>query len=81
MQRFAFALCSTIAMTGSGLAENTTIVTQSDNGRSYAKIVQTGPKDDSPVVETRAGPGYVFIEQHCKHSRALIIQGTGRKDN
>ncbi len=77
MRRFIILLWSSIAMTGSSAAEgvNTTIVTRSDNGNSHAEIIQTGPKDDKPVIQTRKGPGYVIIEQRSKNNRAVIIQG------
>jgi hypothetical protein len=64
-------------MTGSSAAEgvSTTIVTRSDSGGNHAEIIQTGPKDDEPVIQARRGPGYVVIEQRSKNSRAVIIQG------
>jgi hypothetical protein len=77
MRRFIILLWSGIAMTGSSTAEsvNTTIITRSVNGNSHAEIIQTGPKDDEPVVQTRRGPGYVIIEQRSKNNRAVIMQG------
>ena len=69
-----FLSSSIIAMTGTGAAEETTIVTRSENGRSYAEITQSGPTQDRPVVTTKRGPGYVVIEQRSKNSRAVIIQ-------
>jgi hypothetical protein len=74
MRRVVVFLWSTIAMTGTGFAEETTIVTRSHNGSSYAEITQSGSAQEKPVVTTREGPGYVIIEQRSKNSRAVIIQ-------
>ena len=63
-----------LAPAGASVADETVIVTGSDSGRNRATIIQTGPTDDEPVVETRRGRGYVVIKQHSRHNRAEIIQ-------
>lgn len=80
MLRAVISAWSALALTGTSAAEEITIVTRSHNGHSYAEIIQTGPRDDKPVIETRRGPGYVIVEQRNKHNRALIIQGGARGD-
>ena len=66
------SVCGLLAATGA-VAE--VVVTRSDNGSNHALIIQSGPRDDKPVVTTRKGPGYTVIEQHSSNNRAIIMQG------
>ncbi len=70
---FTFAW-SIAALAGAAAVAAQTIVTRSQHGGNYAEIIQTGPKDDQPTVETRSGPGWVSVEQRGQHNRAFIMQ-------
>jgi hypothetical protein len=74
MRRFVVFVWSTVAMTGTGFPGDTTIITGSHNGNSYAQIIQSGPGQEKPVVTTRKGPGYVVIEQRSQNTSAVIVQ-------
>ncbi len=71
---------SAIAMTQT-FANEITVVTQSETGRSTATIMQSGPGEQKPAFDLRAGPGYVIVKQRGQSSRAVIIQGNGVSDD
>lgn len=71
---------SSIAMTYT-YANEITVVTESDMGRSTATIMQSGPGgEQKPAFDVRSGPGYVIVKQRGQNSRAVIIQGGGMSD-
>lgn len=70
---FAFAW-SIAALSGAAAAAAQTIVTRSHHGGNYAEVIQTGPQDDQPVVETQSGPGWVSVEQRGRYNHSIVIQ-------
>jgi hypothetical protein len=63
------------AAAGTGAAAQTTVVTGSNGGANHAEIIQNGPRDDKATMKVWRGPGFVVIEQHSNHNKAVIIQG------
>jgi len=57
-------------------AEQTTIVTSSQNGRNHATVTQTGSEPGESKVEVRTGPGYVIIRQSSANNRTAVFQRT-----
>jgi hypothetical protein len=75
MRRVAIILGSAIAMTTTSIhAEQTTIVSSSQNGRNHATVTQTGSEPGKSKVEVRSGPGYVIIQQSGSNNRTEIFQ-------
>ena len=69
-----FAFVSMVSAAGVGLLGQAVVTTRSDQGGNHALIIQSGPNDDKPETSVRRGPGYVVIEQHSNHNRAVIMQ-------
>jgi hypothetical protein len=79
-RNFILLYASAIAMTQPSFANDITVLTQSENGRSSATIMQSGPGEQKPVFDLKSGPGYVIVQQRGQNSRAVIIQGKGAPD-